>query len=161
MDITTAHALGVALGKWARQNTAGHSDQESPEVLIGMDTRESGPWLAAQVAGGLERAGVGARFAGVITTPGVAYLTRTGHFVAGVMISASHNPYYDNGLKVIDHSGYKLADEVELHLEALMADWLGREEAATPVTLVVDPSLDSLYTDYLAQTVPGSFSFKL
>jgi phosphoglucosamine mutase len=62
------------------------------EVLIGMDTRESGPWLASAVAGGLKQGGVTARFAGVITTPGVAYLTRTGPFAAGVMISASHNP---------------------------------------------------------------------
>ena len=81
LDRRTAHALGVALGTWALE--AGRSG----EVLIGMDTRESGPWLAAQVAGGLERVRLRARFAGVITTPGVAYLTRTGPFAAGVMIS--------------------------------------------------------------------------
>ncbi|MGH9610149.1 MAG: phosphoglucosamine mutase, partial [Bryobacteraceae bacterium] len=94
LDGRTAHALGVALGEWARDSKPG----DDPEVLIGMDTRESGPWLAAQVAGGLKRVGVAARFAGVITTPGIAYLTRTGSFIAGVMISASHNPYQDNGL---------------------------------------------------------------
>ncbi len=126
----------MALGTWAQR--ASHrtgapvprSADGPAEVLIGMDTRESGPWLAAQVAGGLARAGVSARFAGVITTPGVAYLTRTGPFVAGVMISASHNPYHDNGLKVISHSGYKLADEVELQFERLMADWLETGEEA-------------------------------
>ncbi len=85
-----------------------------------MDTRESGPWLASAVAGGLKQVGITPRFAGVITTPGVAYLTRTGPFAAGVMISASHNPYHDNGLKVISHSGYKLPDAVELELEKLM-----------------------------------------
>jgi phosphoglucosamine mutase len=100
----TAHALGLALGRWAK------GKQDKPEILIGMDTRESGPWLAAQVAGGLTEAGVTPRFAGLITTPGVAYLTRTRDFVAGVMISASHNPYQDNGIKVFDHSGFKLPD---------------------------------------------------
>ena len=62
------------------------------------------------VAGGLASQGARVRYAGVITTPGVAYLTRTGPFVAGVMISASHNPYRDNGLKVFGHSGFKLPD---------------------------------------------------
>jgi len=156
MDARTAHALGVALGLWAKD----HSDG-APEVVIGMDTRESGTWLAEQVAGGLARSGVSARFAGVITTPGVAYLTRTGHFVAGVMISASHNPYEDNGLKVISHSGYKLADDVELHLESLMLAWLssGVEPVSSPLS--ADAALDNLYTDYLASTVSGQFPFKL
>jgi phosphoglucosamine mutase len=117
-----------------------------------MDTRESGPWLAEQVAGGLARAGVTARFAGIITTPGVAYLTRTGPFVAGVMISASHNPYEDNGLKDISHSGYKLPDEVELHLENVMTQWLASGQPAEPKPLEADPSFDNIYTDYLAST---------
>ena len=155
LDDRTAHALGVALGKWVR---AGHA---APEVLIGMDTRESGPWLAEQVAGGLARAGVAARFAGVITTPGVAYLTRTGPFAAGVMISASHNPYHDNGLKVISHSGYKLPDEIELELEKSIEAWLATGEQAKPQRLAVDASLDNLYTDYLAATAPGTFPFRL
>jgi phosphoglucosamine mutase len=102
-----------------------------------MDTRESGPWLAAQVAGGLARAGVSARFAGVITTPGVAYLTRTGPFIAGVMISASHNPYQDNGIKIVSHSGYKLPDDVEIGLEDRLTDWLRTSETATAQPLEV------------------------
>src|SRR5450631_2946849 len=143
MDARTAHALGFALGTWAKQE-AHPKDipaNTAPEVVIGMDTRESGPWLAEQVAGGLARAGVKSRFAGIITTPGVAYLTRTGPFVAGVMISASHNPYQDNGLKAISHSGYKLPDEVELHLEGLMNHWLASGQAAEPKKLTVDASL--------------------
>ncbi len=161
MDAATAHALGVALGKWACETSPQNGKESSPEVVIGMDTRESGTWLAEQVAGGLARSGVAARFAGVITTPGVAYLTRTGHFVAGVMISASHNPYEDNGLKVISHSGFKLADDVELHLETLMLDWLSSRVEVTPVHLQAEPELDHLYTDYLASTVTGKFPFKL
>src|SRR6185437_5701596 len=161
LDPRTAHVLGVALGTWARGTHSKDLADGAAEVLIGMDTRESGPWLAAQVAGGLARAGVSARFAGVITTPGVAYLTRTGPFVAGVMISASHNPYYDNGLKVISHSGYKLADDIELELEDLMAKWLTTGEDATPKALTIDATLDNVYTDYLASTVIGSFPLAL
>jgi phosphoglucosamine mutase len=162
MDTRTAHALGVALGKWVRHQAEGAAGAViGPEVVIGMDTRESGTWLAEQVAGGLARSGVSARFAGVITTPGVAYLTRTGHFVAGVMISASHNPYEDNGLKVISHSGYKLADDVELQLELLMLEWLASGNDATPSPLSADATLDNLYTDYLASTVAGLFPFNL
>src|SRR5687768_5597773 len=112
LDPPATHALGAALAKWAKRSGGDH-----PEVVIGMDTRESGSWIAAQVAGGLERNGVRPRFAGLITTPGVAYLTRTGPFIAGVMISASHNPYQDNGIKVFSHSGYKLPDEQEHELE--------------------------------------------
>jgi phosphoglucosamine mutase len=159
LDARTAHALGVALGEWSK--VSGHKKGGLAEVLIGMDTRESGPWLAAQVAGGLARSGVSARFAGVITTPGVAYLTRTGPFAAGVMISASHNPYHDNGLKVISHSGYKLPDDTELELENRINAWLGSGEQATAKTLEVDESLDNAYTDYLAGTVSGSFPFRL
>ncbi len=161
LDSRTAHMLGVALGQWAQHASSKERNGSPAEVVIGMDTRESGPWLAAQVAGGLARSGVAARFAGVITTPGVAYLTRTGHFVAGVMISASHNPYQDNGLKVISHSGYKLADQVELELEQLMEEWLARGESAEPKELRADPALDNLYTDYLAGTVSGRFALRV
>ena len=161
LDRRTAYALGVALGTWACRTPGAYGVEGPAEVVIGMDTRESGPWLAAQVAGGLAKAGVAARFAGVITTPGVAYLTRTGTFVAGVMISASHNPYHDNGLKVISHSGYKLPDSVELELEQLMQDWLKQGEEAPPKDLVVDNSLDYLYTNYLANTVTRAFPFRI
>lgn len=158
LDARTAYALGVALGGWTRSF---RQASDGGEVLIGMDTRESGPWLAEHVAGGLAQSGVSTRFAGVITTPGVAYLTRTGPFSAGVMISASHNPYYDNGLKVIGHSGYKLPDAVELDLEQRMANWLAKREEAHPRSLGVDVALDNIYTDYLAGTVSGTFPFHL
>lgn len=157
LDRRTAYALGFALGTWACR---GHAS-DTPEVLIGMDTRESGPWLAEQVAGGLARAGVAARFCGIISTPGLAYLTRTGHFVAGVMISASHNPYHDNGLKVISHSGYKLADDIELELEGLMKEWLARSEEAPPQSLAADPALDHHYAEALAATIHGTLPLKI
>ncbi len=146
LDPPTVYAVGRALGEWAR----GHG--ERPEVVIGMDTRESGPSLAALVAEGLARASVRSRFAGVITTPGVAYLTRTGDFVAGVMISASHNPYRDNGIKIFDHSGYKLPDEVERALEREI--FRLRESGIEPqaAELAVEEELVRTYLDYLART---------
>jgi phosphoglucosamine mutase len=160
IDSRTAHALGYALGSWAQGGEAkGRSG--AGEVLIGLDTRESGPWLAEQVAGGVNEAGLAPRFAGVITTPGVAYLTKTGPFAAGVMISASHNPYQDNGLKVIGHSGYKLPDEVELELETLMNQWLASGKEAKPVGLTADPGLDHVYTKHLASTVSGTLPLRV
>jgi phosphoglucosamine mutase len=160
LDARTAHALGVALGEWAR-SAAGGETGSAPEVVIGLDTRESGPWIAAEVAGGLKRSGVAARFAGVITTPGVAYLARTGPFIAGVMISASHNPYHDNGLKIINHAGYKLADSLEEELESLMFRWLDSGQETAPETLVADPSLPDLYSEFLASTIEGSLPLRL
>jgi phosphoglucosamine mutase len=146
LDPLTTHSLGRALGEWA----AKHSPH--PEVLIGMDTRESGPWLAGQVAGGLAEAGVTPRFAGLITTPGVAWLTRTRDFVAGVMISASHNPFQDNGIKVFDHSGFKLPDEQEHAIEQRVFRLASNGISATPVPLNTDRGLDAAYVDFLAGT---------
>lgn len=150
LDRATAFGLGSALGHWAKGQSV------EPKVLLGMDTRESGTWLARAVATGLQAAGVEAIFAGVVTTPGVAYLTKTGPFVAGVMISASHNPFEDNGLKVFDHSGYKLPDEVELALEAEILE--ERKNApSSDLELKADASLAGNYVDFLAST----FRFRL
>jgi phosphoglucosamine mutase len=149
LDRATAFAVGVALGRWV---TGTHS---RPEVVIGMDTRESGPWLAEHVAGGLDRVGVHTRFAGLITTPGIAYTARTGPFAAGVMISASHNPYRDNGIKIIDHSGFKLPDDQEHSLEKGIFAWRDSGENALAKPLVVDEGLDRAYVDHLASTLPG------
>ena len=149
LDPRTTFAVGVALAKWIGQH---HLD---PEVVIGMDTRESGPAIAAHVAGGLEKFGARARFAGLITTPGIAHVTRTGPFAAGVMISASHNPYHDNGIKIIDHSGFKLPDEQEHAMEQDIFAWLERNEAPEPATLTTDEGLDQAYIDDLAATLPG------
>ncbi len=149
LDPSTTFAVGVALAKWIGQH---HLD---PEVVIGMDTRESGPWIAAHVVGGLEKNGVKARFAGLITTPGIAHVTRTGPFAAGVMISASHNPYLDNGIKIIDHSGFKLPDEQEHVIEQDIFAWLASGETPAPAELTTDHGLDQAYIDDLAATLPG------
>jgi phosphoglucosamine mutase len=147
LDPKTAHTLGIALGRWATRH------HQSPEVVIGMDTRESSEWLARQVAGGLVEANVKPRFAGLITTPGVAYLTRSMDFVAGVMISASHNPFQDNGIKVFDHSGFKLPDVEEHVLEDQIFALLKGNIDASAAELTVDEGLDASYIDFLASTV--------
>ncbi len=149
LDMATSFALGVSLGRWV---SAKHLDAE---VVIGMDTRESGPWIAAHVAGGLERQGVRARFAGLITTPGIAHVARTGCFAAGVMISASHNPYHDNGIKIIDHSGFKLPDEQEHELERDIFAFLESGAEAAPKALTTDEGLDREYIEHLAGTLPA------
>jgi phosphoglucosamine mutase len=94
--------------------------------------------------------------AAVITTPGVAYLTRSDSFTAGVMISASHNPYQDNGIKVFGHSGYKLPDEEEHLVEQEIFRHAG-EAPGAPLPLAPDPVLAERYLDYLASTVAGGF----
>src|SRR5262245_31182306 len=152
LDRPTVHAIGMALGRDAR-----HHDSH-PEVVIGMDTRESGPWLAGELAGGLDAEGVRARFAGVVTTPGVAYLTRTGPFVAGVMISASHNPYQDNGIKVFGHSGFKLPDEEEHEIEQEIFRLLAAGVTPAAFPLIEDAGLDAQYLKNLITTTNGSFA---
>ncbi|MCX6612917.1 MAG: phosphoglucosamine mutase [Acidobacteria bacterium] len=149
LDKPTAYALGAALGGWAKAKSS------TPKVLLGMDTRESGPWLAEAVAAGLVSAGVEPHFAGLLTTPGVAYNTKHGPYVAGVMISASHNPYQDNGLKVFDHSGFKLPDAQELILEEEILRI--RENAIVPdCPLPFHEELANHYLDFLASTFPHS-----
>jgi len=152
LDRPTVFAFGCALGEWAAAN-APHAG--SPQVVVGTDTRESGQWLAEHVAGGLRRAGVEVRFAGLSTTPGVAYLTKVEDFVAGVMISASHNPYQDNGLKAFDHSGFKLPDQLEHKLEQRIFSLLKEDVTPVPVGLFPDEALDSRYLDFLASTFDG------
>jgi len=150
LDPATVHAFGLALGGDLRRAS------RDPAVLIGMDTRESGSWIASQVAAGLARQNVPAVSAGVITTPGIAYLTRSSQFTAGVMISASHNPYRDNGIKVFGHSGFKLPDEEEHLVEQEIFRHLG-EAPGSPLELSPDPALAERYLEYLASTVSGSF----
>jgi phosphoglucosamine mutase len=148
LDRQTAYAVGASLGKWILE---AHTE---PRVVIGMDTRESGPWLAAEVAGGLSRHEVEVDFAGVTTTPGIAYLAKTGPFAAGAMISASHNPFQDNGIKLIGHTGYKLPDDQEEQLETGIFAALGQRTEPAPAALEVDAELDRSYIEHLAATLP-------
>ncbi len=151
LDRETVYAFGLALGEDVARLAP------APEVLIGADTRESGSWIAELVAGGLAARGVAVRFAGVITTPGVAYLTRTGPYVAGVMISASHNPFDDNGIKVFSHSGFKLPDAEEHEIEQKILRLREAGVNPKPLALTADESLDRLYIDFLASTTEARF----
>lgn len=149
LDPRSVTALGVALGDdLHRQGLAARP------VLIGMDTRESGPAIAAQLADGLRKTSVGVEFAGVVTTPGVAYLTRVGGFGAGVMISASHNPFEDNGIKVFACTGYKLPDKEEHDIEEEIFRILDGSDApgAAPTPLTQNYSVRP-YLDFLLSTI--------
>jgi phosphoglucosamine mutase len=145
LDQRTTFAVGRALGLYlARQHASLH-------VVIGMDTRESGPQITETVAAGLGSAGATAESAGVITTPGVAYLARTRDFAAGIVISASHNPWRDNGIKIFGHDGFKLSDAAEMEIESIIFNELNG--GATPPPIIAplhhDSSLDHDYAEWL------------
>src|SRR5450432_4090834 len=122
----STYMIGRALGHDLIRGNA------NARVVIGQDTRESGQWIADRVAQGLASVGVAVSSAGVITTPGVAYLARSQHFDAGVVISASHNPWTDNGIKIFSGDGYKLPDARELAIEKEIFTLLQDENAASP-----------------------------
>lgn len=116
MDAETVLRLGRAIGLYFK----GHYPR--PRILIGKDTRLSGYMLEQALGSGICSVGVDVAFLGPLPTPGIAYLTRGLRACAGIVISASHNPYGDNGIKIFDAHGHKLPDEVEDHLEAMMLD---------------------------------------
>src|SRR6266481_5253496 len=127
--------------------------------LIGRDTRESSRWIADRVAAGLASVGVEVHSAGVITTPGVAYLARSRGLAAGVVISASHNPWTDNGIKGFSGDGYKLPDARELAIEQEIFSLLQNPQpVAEPRTmpsasLPGDGALREAYIHWLAKGV--------
>jgi phosphoglucosamine mutase len=129
-------------------------------VVLGMDTRESGPWLRDAVAAGLVARGASAVDAGVITTPGLAYVLRDGAFDAGVMISASHNPYQDNGLKAFGADGAKMSDEQESRIESVILDRGMDDPAEAPAGVPEDGELLRTYAAFLEGVIdtPGRFS---
>jgi phosphoglucosamine mutase len=151
LDDATLFATGRSLsGYLKREHGAAH-------VLIGMDTRESGPHIAGLLAAGLSQAGATVAFAGVITTPGVACLVRQNDFHAGVVISASHNPFQDNGVKLFSHAGMKFPDAAEEQLEADIFKHRGEAPRKNPARLTPDESLDAEYLDFLRKRViPGA-----
>ncbi|HUK46322.1 MAG TPA: phosphoglucosamine mutase [Terriglobales bacterium] len=133
-------------------------------VVIGQDTRESSRWIADRVALGLASSKVQVRSAGVITTPGIAYLARSQKFDAGVVISASHNPWTDNGIKVFSGDGFKLPDSRELGIEqeifaCLKAPESHPEPALKPASSVPgEHSLRAAYIEWLAKNVSTDLS---
>ena len=152
LDATTIFACGLALGHSLRKLAS------EPKVILGRDTRESGPWIAATLAAGLRETGVAVESAGVVPTPAVAYLARKHGFQAGVVISASHNPWYDNGIKIFGGDGFKLADAVELAMEDEILHHAAQIAAPDPATLPAveeNPAYKADYIQFLIDCVPG------
>ncbi|HEY6946708.1 MAG TPA: phosphoglucosamine mutase [Candidatus Acidoferrum sp.] len=151
LDDATLYATGRSLGAYLKR------EHGSARVLIGMDTRESGPHIASLLSAGLIQAGATVAFAGVITTPGVACLVRQNDFQAGVVISASHNPFQDNGVKLFSHAGMKFPDAIEAELEADIFKHRGESPTRNPPRLTADESLDAQYLEFLRKKViPGA-----
>jgi phosphoglucosamine mutase len=114
LDPATVRMIGASLA----EHLAERSNGRTPQIVIGRDTRESGPAIEAALTLGARFAGAVVESAGVITTPGVAFIAKSLPADAGVVISASHNPYYDNGIKIFDPSGRKLDDATEKKIES-------------------------------------------
>ena len=147
--------LGWACGRvFAEQRTG------RPSVIIGKDTRVSGYMLESALEAGLVAAGVDVKLLGPMPTPGVALMTRTQNASAGIVISASHNPFYDNGIKFFCHRGTKLSDEVEYAIEAALeqpivtvdSDQLGK------ASRIVDAA--GRYIEFCKATLPEGFSLQ-
>lgn len=147
-----AFSVAQAAGIWLQKSG------QTPAVVIGMDTRRSGPMLEAAVAAGLCSAGVSVLCLGVAPTPAVSYVARTGPFGLGIIISASHNPAPDNGIKLVGHDGRKLPDDVELAIENLAGHEFERPTGALVGPILRDnrPLLD--YLDMLQRIVPEGLS---
>jgi len=150
LDPATVRTFGAALGRVVSSDAS-----RVARVVLGRDTRESGPWLRDAIAAGLASEGATAVDAGVITTPGLAHALWSGGFDAGVMISASHNPFEDNGLKAFGSTGVKLSDDVERRIEAMMLDGELSDPGETETTLTYDDSLLRNYEAFLCGLLPA------
>lgn len=155
----STYLIGRALGHDLVRNVP------RAQAVTGQDTRESSRWIADRVAEGLAAVGVDVHSAGVITTPGVAYLARTRRMAAGVVISASHNPWTDNGIKVFSGDGFKLTDDRELAIEkeifALLQNPGSADDTALKVprpSLPGEAELRRAYINSLAESVKSDLS---
>jgi phosphoglucosamine mutase len=150
LDQQTIRRLGAALVKALPHSTS------APSLLVGRDTRESGEWIERDLAHGAASAGATVRSAGVIPTPAVAHLTRSQGFAAGLVISASHNPFEDNGIKVFSGAGEKFTERLEAEVEAIVADrsWHepGGDAAAVPF---IDEA--AAYLSHARSAMDGTF----
>ena len=159
LDPATVRIVGRSLAR----RLADAAQGRAPRIVAGRDTRESGAWIERELILGAREAGAEVQSAGVITTPGVAYLARSLPADAGVVISASHNPYHDNGIKVFDPSGRKLGDATERGIEADIAasapdqvgtsSWEGGSESA-------NEELRVRYLAYLIHDVARDLSLR-
>jgi phosphoglucosamine mutase len=153
LDRPTVRRLGAALVRAMPHGV------EAPRLLVGRDTRESGAWIEAELAHGAfgEKASVVS--AGVVPTPAVAYLTRTQGYDAGVVISASHNPFEDNGIKVFSGRGEKFTERVEREVEAIVADTSWSPQSGEPNTVARVDLVDA-YLEHLRAVFPEAPKLK-
>ncbi|MGD1105379.1 MAG: phosphoglucosamine mutase [Terriglobia bacterium] len=152
LDQATVLKIGSALG------TVLKNSSRPVRVVLGKDTRESNEWIARALASGLASTGAQVVDAGIITTPGVAFLTRQHELSAGVMVSASHNPYQDNGIKIFSRAGSKLAEAEELAIESLLTvlpELPDPEENAVPIV----PRWVEGYVEHLVSLIPARLDF--
>ena len=157
LDERTIFVIGRALGHHLLKSCT------APKVVLGQDTRESSEAIANAIARGLLSHGVAVESAGVLTTPGIAYLARTKKFAAGIVISASHNPWRDNGIKIFAGDGYKLPDEVELEIESEIfahfdkpASDLAKAPPLPASSVPGNAKLRAAYVNWLVGSVAGT-----
>ena len=151
LDDSTLFATGRAVADYL------HRAHTSPHAMIGMDTRESGEHIAQVLAAGLQRGGARVSFAGILTTPGVACLVRQNDYHVGVVISASHNPYHDNGVKLFSHAGMKFPDAEEEAIEADIVKHASEPMRGELPTLKAEEALHEEYLEFLRSRVtPGA-----
>ena len=153
--------MAFKLGRYGGYVLAQHTEDERPRVLVGKDTRVSGRMLEYALIAGLLSVGAEVLRLGVLTTPGVSYLTRQQGATAGVMISASHNPVQDNGIKFFGADGFKLSDDQEQEIEALIdaeKDTLPRPSAEGLGTSEEYKEGMLKYIQFLTQTISGNLS---
>jgi phosphoglucosamine mutase len=153
LDVATIRRLGAALVRALRHD--GQGSRETIRFLAGRDTRESGAWIERQLAFGIRSQGGTLTSTGVVPTPAIAYLTARLGYSAGVVISASHNPFEDNGIKVFSGAGEKFTETLEQHVESIVADksWAVSDENA-PAVAEVD--LRSEYLNHLRDILPDT-----
>ena len=158
LDRDTVYRVGYCLTEYLRHLAP------SPHILIGRDTRESGPWLEVVLRRAIQEAGGLPELCGVISTPAISFLTPKTGAHAGIMISASHNPYRDNGIKVFASTGMKFNDDVEEDLERRIASsslTAPPESAATGAALLASvPEYCRLYSSFLRQCVSPDCSLE-
>jgi phosphoglucosamine mutase len=154
LDAATVYAAGLAIGHSVPKNG-------KRRVILGRDTRQSSGWIANMLAAGIRDAKVVVESAGIVPTPAVAFLARTHGFDAGVVISASHNPWRDNGIKLFGGDGYKLPDDVELAIEEEILHHAALAHAPDPAKLPAVVDNDALQKDYVQFLLDAVAGLKL
>jgi phosphoglucosamine mutase len=164
LDAATVREAGRSLARHLAARVSGNEEARPPRIVTGRDSRESGAWIERAFLAGASEGGARAESAGVITTPGVAYLARTLPADAGVVISASHNPYQDNGIKIFAPSGRKLDDATERLIEADIEARKGSGETGAADTPADEngteraADLRARYLSFLAQEIGRDLS---